>query len=133
MKILLIVTAVIEGVVGFLLFIMPAIVVPVLLGAPIDTPTGMVAGRLAGAAIIALAICCWQARNAERSGAGLGIVMAMLFYNMAAAAVLVYAGVRLGLQSVYIWPTIVLHSALALWCAALVWLAMRKHRSSTES
>ena len=130
MKLLLMVTTVVEGAVGLGLFVMPAVLVPMLLGSPIDTPTGMVAARLAGAAILALAVCCWQARNSEHSGAGLGVVTAMLFYNVAAAAVLVYAGVRLGLQSPYIWPIIVLHSVMALWCAAVVWFAMRKQQAS---
>jgi hypothetical protein len=130
MKLLLMVTTVLEAVVGLGLFVFPAALVPVLLGAPVDTPAGMAVSRLAGAAIIAIAICCWQARNSEHSGAGLGVVTALLFYNVAAAAVLVYAGVRLGLQSPYIWPTIVMHSAMALWCAAVVWFAMRKQQAS---
>lgn len=130
MKMLLMVTTVFEGAVGLGLFLIPAVLVPVLLGSPIDTPTGMVAGRLAGAAILSLAVCCWQARNSEPDGAGLGVVTAMLFYNIAAAAVLVYAGVRLGLQSQFIWPTIVLHAFMGLWCAAVVWFAMRKQRSA---
>lgn len=131
MKILLIVTALFEGLVGVGLFLMPVLVVSTLLNTPLDTPGGLVAARLAGAAIIALAICCWQARDSQLTQAALGIVAALLFYNIAAAGVLAYGGVRLGLQSVFIWPTIVVHSALAIWCAALVWLAFRKEQSAT--
>lgn len=57
----------------------------------------------------------------------MGVVTAMLFYNFAAAAVLVYSGVRLGLQSKFIWPVIVVHAVLGLWCAVLVWFSNRKH------
>jgi hypothetical protein len=83
--------------------------------------------RLAGAAIIAIAICCWKARRFEIPQAAIAVVTAMLFYNLAASAVLVYAGVRLGLQSPLIWPAIVVHVVLGLWCGVLVWFSMRKH------
>lgn len=126
MKILLIVTALFEGLVGIGLFLTPVLVASTLLNTPLDTPGGLVAARLAGAAIIALAICCWQARDSQPTRAAIGIVAAMLFYNIAAAALLAYAGVRLGLESVFIWPAIVVHSILGVWCAALVWLSIRK-------
>jgi len=133
MKLLLMIMAVLEGVVGLGLLLIPVLVVSALLNTPLDTPGGLIAARLAGAAIIGLAISCWQARDAERNGAALGIVSAMLFYNIAAAALLVYGGVRLGLQSIFIWPTIVLHSALALWCGSLIWLAMRRSEAETTT
>lgn len=133
MKLLLMIMAVLEGIVGLGLFLVPVLVVSVLLNTPLDTPGGLIAARLAGAAIIALAISCWQARDAERSGAALGIVSAMLFYNIAAAALLAYGGVRLGLQSIFIWPTIVLHGALALWCGSVIWLAMRRSEAETST
>jgi len=133
MKLLLMIMAVLEGIVGLGLFLVPVLVVSALLNTPLDTPGGLVAARLAGAAIIGLAISCWQARDAEHSGAALGIVSAMLFYNIAAAALLAYGGVRLGLQSFFIWPTIVLHSALALWCGSLIWLAMRRSEAETTT
>ena len=81
MKMLLIVTAVLEAIAGAAFLLIPAIAFSTLLGLPLDTPAGLVAGRLAGAAIIGLAIACWQARNSEKSGAALGIVAAMMFYN----------------------------------------------------
>jgi hypothetical protein len=80
-----------------------------LLGVPLDTPTGLVAARIAGAALAALAIACWQAKNGERGSPATGVIQAMSFYNFTAAMVLFYAGIRLDLRSVFIWPTIVLH------------------------
>lgn len=125
-KILLMVFAVVEAATGLALLIMPAAASSLLLGAPLDTPTGLVAGRIAGAALLSFAIVCWQVRNGERGGVATGAVIAMLIYNAAAAAILVYAGVRLKLQSPLLWPAIVLHWFLAAWCLANLWLTRRK-------
>lgn len=126
-KILLTVTTILEGIVGIGLLVSPVLVASVLLNTPLDTAGGLFAARLGGAAIITVAICCWKARSFEIPKAAIGVVTAMLFYNFAAAAVLVYAGVRLGLQSKFIWPVIVVHVVLGLWCAVLVWFSNRKH------
>ena len=126
-RILLTVTAIFEGIVGIGLFFTPVLVASILLNTPLETAGALVAARLAGAAIITLAICCWKARSFEIPQAAIAVVTAMLFYHFAAAAVLVYAGVRLGLQSKFIWPAIVAHAVLGLWCGVLVWFSMRKH------
>ena len=125
MKLLLIITAVFEGVTGIALLVMPSVATSLLLGAPLDTPAGLVAGRIGGAAIIGLAIECWQARNGER-GSPSGVVEAMSFYNFAAALVLVYAGVRLDLRSSLLWPAILLHLGLGAWCLLNLRLTRRK-------
>jgi hypothetical protein len=127
MKILLAISATFEGIVGIGLLITPVLVVSILLNTPLETPGGLFAARLCGAAIITLAICCWKARSFEIHQAAIGVVTAMLFYNFAAAAVLVYGGVRLGLQSSFIWPAIVAHAILGFWCAVLVWFSIRKN------
>lgn len=127
MKLLLIITAVTEAGAGLALLVVPSVAVSALLGVPLDTPTGLVAGRIAGSALIALAIACWQSRNGERGGPATGIVKAMSFYNFAAAMVLVYAGIRLELRSALLWPTIVLHLGLGAWCVFQLWLIRRKN------
>ena len=50
-----------------------------------------------------------------------GLVAAMLFYDIAAAAFLAFAGVGLGLNGVALWPGVLLHSAMAAWCLACLW------------
>jgi len=126
MKLLLIISAVIEGAAGVALLAMPTVAVSMLLGVPLDTPAGLVAGRIAGAALIALAIACWQVRNGERGSPATGVVQAMLFYNFAATAVLAYAGTRLELRSRLLWPAILLHLGLGAWCLLNLWFTRRK-------
>ena len=132
MKLLLIIAAVIEAGAGLALLLIPTVAVSALLGASLDTATGLVAGRIAGAALVGLAIACWQARNGERGSPATGVVEAMSFYNFAAAMVLVYAGIRLELRSALLWPVIVLHLGLGAWCVLQLWFARRKiSRSET--
>ena len=122
MKRLLIISAVIEALIGASLLVLPAFTASMLLGVPLNSPAGFVAARIGGAALGALAIACWNARKGERTGPGMGVVAAMLFYNFAAVAVLVWAGIRLDLWSPLLWPTILLHLALGTWCAVGIWL-----------
>jgi hypothetical protein len=88
------------------------------LGSPLDPGTGSLIGRLAAVALLTLALVCWLARNNQQSGGAAGPVAAMLFYNLAAAALLVYARVGLGFSSIGLWPPVAVHAVLALWCIA---------------
>ena len=130
MKLLLIIAAVIEAVAGLALLLIPTVAVSALLGAALNTATGLVAGRIAGAALVALAIACWQVRNSERGNSVTGVVEAMSFYNFAGAMVLVYAGTRLDLRSALLWPAIVLHLALGAWCVVTLSFSRRKISTS---
>jgi len=118
MRTLLIVTAVIEAGTGLALAMSPSAPVAMLFGSSLDTPTGLVVGRVAGSALLSLGVACWLARNDEQSRAATGLIAAMLLYNTAVAAVLVYAGIGLRLTGVSIWPAVLLHAALAVWCLA---------------
>jgi hypothetical protein len=117
MKNLFIVTALLEALTGLALMVSPALPGLLLVGAALNTAGGLMA-RVAGAALLALALACWLARDDGRSRAARGLVAAMLLYDAAAAAVLLYASLGLKLFAIGLWPAVVLHAALALWCVA---------------
>ena len=118
MKKLLVVSACLEAVTGVTLIVSPAPPVLLLIGAALDTTGGLIVARVAGAALLALGLGCWIARNDAGSQAARGLVGAMMLYNVAAFAVLVYAGLGLKLFAVGLWPAVLLHLALAVWCIA---------------
>jgi hypothetical protein len=118
MKRLLIATAVMEVGAGLALLCCPSAAVTLLLSSPLDAPAAVTLGRVAGAALLALGVACWRAGNDAPSRAARGVVAAMLLYNCAAVAVLAHAGLRLGLVGIGLWPGVVLHAGMAVWCIA---------------
>jgi hypothetical protein len=118
MKNLLIVTAGIEAATGLALLGLPLLVASLLLGASLDMPAALVVARVTGAALLALGVACWMARNDGKSRAAAGVVTAMLLYNVAAVSVFLYASIGLALSGIGLWPAILLHAALAAWCVA---------------
>ena len=128
MNLLLTICAVLEAPVGLLLLFLPGVATSILLDSPLETPAGRVAGRLAGAAIFALAIACWHSRDTPKS-----VVPAMLCYNLAATAILVYAGIRLEMNSPLLWPVMVIHFVLAVWCVLCIWAMYRTASMAKES
>jgi hypothetical protein len=113
-KKLLTITAIIEAATGAGLLAAPAVLAHLLLGETLDTPAALTVARVAGAALVALGVACWLSRNNGRA-----LVVTMLFYNVIAGAILAYAAVGLALSGIGLWPAIGLHTALAVWCAAL--------------
>jgi hypothetical protein len=116
MRLLLKVTALLEAATGLGLVAMPSVVVRLLLGAPLDSSAATMLGRVAGVALLTLAVACWLARDDTHSPAARGLVAAMFLYNVAVAALLVFAGVGLGLRGIALWPAVILHAAMAVWC-----------------
>ena len=114
-KPLFIATAVFEVGTGLALLVSPALPVSILIGA-LDTPAALTVGRVAGAALLALGVACWLARGDGQTRAGRGVVAAMLLYNAAVVAVLAYAGIGLRLFGVGLWPAVLLHAVMAVWC-----------------
>jgi hypothetical protein len=113
------VTAVVEAGAGLALFALPSLTASLLLGTPLDSAAAESLARVGGAAIIALAIVCWLARRDANGAASQGVVVALLFYNPAVAAVLLFASFGHGLHGILLWPAVVFHIAMAAWCAAI--------------
>lgn len=119
-KPLLVVSAAVEVGAGVALLAAPLVIVGLLIGSTLDSPTALAVTRLAGAALVTLALVCWFASRDPRSRAASGVVAAMLFYNAAAVGILMYVALGIGETGVGTWPAIVLHAALAAWCLASV-------------
>ena len=115
-KILLTITAVFEGATGLALIVSPDSVISILLNAALSEPGGIVACRVAGAALLTLTIICWLYRSADRGA--VGVTWGILFYNVAASSLLVNASSE-GYAGIALWPAVLLHLALAVWCCKL--------------
>jgi len=87
MKPFLTLTAIIEGLIGLALAFVPSTMAAVLLGNPLSEPAALLLARLAGVALISLAIACWLSRNHTHTV----MLKAMLAYNSFDILLLVYA------------------------------------------
>src|SRR5215204_7142526 len=103
MKLLLTLTAVFEALTGIGLIVFPSIVISLLIGTLSDGAVVATLAKIAGAALIALAIACWLSRN---NAAATGIVKAILFYNLAVTASLLYVSIANKRSAAGLWPAV---------------------------
>jgi hypothetical protein len=115
-KRLLTVATVLEAPTDLALLVLPSFLSTLLLGSSLDGPVASTVARVAGVAILALAIACWIARHDGQSRAAKGLVGAMLLYNGGVATLLAYASMALGLSGLALWPVVLIHAAMAAWC-----------------
>jgi hypothetical protein len=120
-KILLTLSAVLEASAGLALLAGPSAAIAMIFGSAPVTPAGLAIGRIAGAGLLSLGFACWQARHDAHSRNAAGLIEAMLVYNIAAAASLAYASLGAGLSGVGLWPGVILHATMAVWCAVSWW------------
>lgn len=111
---LLIATSFLEGATGLALFTMPSIVIKLLLGSPLTETISVIIARVAGAALVSLAVACWFSRKSENIS---GLIIALLFYNLASAVLLGFAGLYENLTGIALWPAVAAHIVMALWSA----------------
>ena len=115
LRTLLRVTAALEAGTSVASLLVPRLLMALLFGPASDTPLGLVLARFIGATLLSLGMACWWAANDPESRAAEGVVKAMLLYDVAAVLLLGYAGTS-GLTGIVLWPAVVVHSAMAVWC-----------------
>jgi hypothetical protein len=121
---LLLLTSVVEAATGVLLLVMPRVVFTLLLGVRSPATEALYVGRVAGAALLAIGIACWEARSDDRSPAQVGLLAGLFTYDLAASTLLASAPIALNSRGIALWPAVGLHAALGAWC--LVVLQSRK-------
>jgi hypothetical protein len=117
MKSFLTTTALFEGATGLALAIMPSMVATVLLGTSLTDVSAILIARLAGGALITIAIACWLFRSNPQAA---GLVTAMLVYNIFSIILLVYAGLIEKISGPGLWPAALLHVGLLVWSILLL-------------
>lgn len=111
---LLTAVAVVEFLTGMGLLFVPATVSQLLLGQPLDTDVAVVVGRVAGMALIALAMVCWLHRA---SVSPVGLLVGLLAYNLGVPVILIYSRVVVEVRGIGLWPAVILHLVFAVWIA----------------
>jgi hypothetical protein len=109
-------TAVIELGAGLALLCFPSVTVALLLGAPLEASAALTVARVGGTGLLTLGIACWLARGDTQSPAARGLVTAMVLYNLGAVVILGAAGIRSQPVGIALWPAVVLHAAMTVWC-----------------
>src|SRR5687768_10734945 len=115
MKTLLTISALLEGLTGLTLALMPSLVMPLLLGTELTDTTANLMCRLTGGVLLAIAFGCWLSRDDMQSS---NMLKVMLFYNFFSIVLLNYAVFVDKLSGPWLWPTVLLHVGLLVWCLA---------------
>jgi hypothetical protein len=117
-SLLLLVTGIAEVIVGIGLLLTPGIVLVVLLGIE-QAPTEILfVGRITGTAILGIGFVSWLMRNDASQASQRSLITGIMVYTVAAAVLLVYAGVFSNMVGMMLWPGAIFHTALAVWCFA---------------
>ena len=101
MKNVLIFAAVAEAATGLALLVVPSLVGQLLLGEDL-AGTAIPVARVAGIALIALAVACWPGPP----------LVGMLTYNAVITLFLAYVGFAGDLTGILLWPVVILHMIL---------------------
>jgi hypothetical protein len=127
MKSLLKITALFEGATGLALLLIPSLLVSILLGTSITEVSAILICRLTGAALITIAIACWLSKSDFQSTV---MAKAMVGYNIFSITILVYAALVEKIYGPGLWPAVLLHLVLLIWCLS----SLRKpvQKSSVE-
>ena len=119
-KLFLIVVAAVEAATGLGLLLLPSVPFALLLGLESATVEAIFVGRIAGAALLAIGVASWMARNDKVSHSLFGLLVGILIYNTAVSILLVYAAAVLKMTGAMLWPTVAFHAFLAVWGGLLL-------------
>jgi hypothetical protein len=122
MKKLLAFAALAEAATGTALVVVPVLVGRLLFRAELSG-VGIIAGRVAGIALIALGVACWP------SGAGARALCGMLTYSALVTLYLLYVAIGGERTGLLLWPVVVLHAALTVLLVRL-WFKAPKNTST---
>jgi len=103
------VAAGVEVVTGLVLIIRPSLFVRLLFGAELSAG-GQALGRLAGFALLALALACWPGGGADVTSAR----RALLVFSVLVTLYLAYLGIAGALAGILLWPAVALHATLTI-------------------
>ncbi len=117
MKSFLSLTAILEGLTGFGLIAVPVPLVSLLIGVPLTGAGGMMAAYIAGAAIITVAFCCWLSK---KNATDFAAVKAMVVYNIAVPAILLYGVINYRLTGIPLWFVVFIHIVFAIWALIII-------------
>jgi hypothetical protein len=113
---LLVLTAFGEAATGLLLLVLPSVPFALLFGVEQASSEAIIVARFLGAALLAIGIACWLGRSDEFGPSQRGLIVGALVYGASAAVLLAYAGWFMSLAGIALWPAVVLHAVLAIWC-----------------
>lgn len=115
-QLFLLVTALGEGVTGLALLLGPSLPLMLLLGVQNAGAETLLITRVAGTALLAIGVMSSLAAHDSGSPALQALLAGILLYDVAVAVVLGYGAVGLSLAGDLLWPVVLAHLALALWC-----------------
>ena len=122
MKKLLAFAAVAEAATGIALLVVPLLVARLLLGAEFSG-VAIIAGRVAGIALIALGVACWPYGTADRALCG------MLIYSAPVTLYLLYVAIGGKWVGPLLWPAVGLHAVLTV-LLAWAWLKPKQNEGT---
>jgi hypothetical protein len=100
----------VEVVTGLVLIIRPSLFGRLVFGGEFSPP-GQALGRLAGFALLALALACWPRQSTDE--ASRSALAALLGFSVLTAIYLFYLGIVRHLSGPLLWPAVALHVVVA--------------------
>ncbi len=116
MSLLLRVAVFVEVPTGLCLLLVPGLILGLLLGVQYAVAETLLAGRIAGAALLGFGLAIWLTRRDTSQLVQRGLVTGITLYTVAAAVLLAYAGIVLKMVGSLLWPGFVFHAGFAVWC-----------------